>query len=249
MDSFDTLEGIKEYLKDGLSGFNRLLADRGNAAKSNEKGERRRLKTFWLLGRWQVDTFGQCHLIQGTLPIDSRHVESIPDIVEDLWVYLPEDASLTTSIVYPPKADAVCAVCGVGWTLEDAQTARWYYRDEKFRHKACQHQEIETETLNQFKEAFNKADPARKYTFNPIPNEYCTCELCTAWYEVRVAGCKGFVKVGWRKRVVNLDWSANGASVEVSDDNVTKGPSLIHAWGYDKLTEYLKVLLPSLTHS
>ncbi len=240
MDSFDTLEGIKEYLKDGLIGFNRLLDDRSNAAKNNERGERRRLKTFWLLGRWQVDTFGQCHLIQGELPKD------IPDVVEIIWTYLPEGTSLTTSIVYPPKTDAVCAVCGVGWTLEEAHTARWYDEDKKYRHKACWHQEIETKTLAQFKDAFNKADPERRYTFIPIPNEYCTCDVCASWYEVRVAGCKGFIKVGWRKRVINLDWSANGASVTISDDDVTKGPSLIHAWGYDKLIEYLKVLLPKL---
>ena len=243
MDKFDTLEGIEEYLKDGLAGFNRLLKDRGEATKDPKEGppwDKRRLKDFWILGRWQVDTFGQCHVIIGGAP------KSVPAVVEDIWEYLPKDTSLSTTIQYPPRHDALCTICGVGWTLEDAYTAEWRHEDDLYAHKACSHQKREEIDLSNFKEAFNKADPTRKYTFNPIPNEYCNCNLCTVWYEVRIAGCKGFIKVGWRKRVINLDWSANGTSVEVTQDNVTKNPYLVHAWGYAKMTEYLKVLLPKL---
>lgn len=52
----------------------------------------------------------------------------------------------------------------------------------------------------------------------------------------------GIIRIGWRKRVVEIDWSDTGRSVEVTKDNVTKEPMLVHAWGYPKAVEYLTAL-------
>ena len=57
----------------------------------------------------------------------------------------------------------------------------------------------------------------------------------------------GLIKIGWRKRVINVDWS----STEVKwnrpiDQDISYGETYFHAWGYDKLLEYLKLLYPVL---
>lgn len=80
-----------------------------------------------------------------------------------------------------------------------------------------------------------------------IPNEYCgegSAEaLCDPWYIVTTR--IGHIKVGWRRRVIVLDWqrtTINNTEELFPDENVTQVPSAIHAYGYEKLTSYLKKL-------
>jgi hypothetical protein len=59
------------------------------------------------------------------------------------------------------------------------------------------------------------------------------------WWLVKTPA--GLIKIGWRKRVINIDWSDVGLLDEnkVTQDDVTKCPVLVHAWGYCKAIEYL----------
>lgn len=56
----------------------------------------------------------------------------------------------------------------------------------------------------------------------------------------------GPLTIGWRKRVIVLDWSKSLftqlADELFPDENVTKREQIIHCWGYEKLDEYLGVL-------
>lgn len=65
------------------------------------------------------------------------------------------------------------------------------------------------------------------------------------WLEVTTR--KGVIVIGWRKRVVNIDWSRsdikNTAHDLFPDEDVTKGDYYIHAWGINKAKEYIDVLL------
>jgi len=58
---------------------------------------------------------------------------------------------------------------------------------------------------------------------------------------------KGVIKIGWRKRVIEIDWTDSdifdSANVLFPDEDVTKGDRFIHAWGYEKAQEYLNTLL------
>lgn len=67
------------------------------------------------------------------------------------------------------------------------------------------------------------------------------------WLEVMTR--KGIIVIGWRKRVINIDWSRSDIK-KISydlfpDENVTKGDYSIHAWGINKAKEYIDVLLNS----
>ena len=64
------------------------------------------------------------------------------------------------------------------------------------------------------------------------------------WLEVITS--KGPITIGWRKRVISIDWSKSDikktAEEMFPDETSTKYDNLIHAWGYDKAIEYLTKL-------
>ena len=81
-----------------------------------------------------------------------------------------------------------------------------------------------------------------------IPNGYCPCAECnqtSPWFIVTTA--KGKIKIGWRKRVINIDWSDSlikeDAKTLFPDEDVTRWETGIHAWGYEKAKEYIDIIL------
>jgi len=52
----------------------------------------------------------------------------------------------------------------------------------------------------------------------------------------------GLIRIGWRKRVLSIEWEETGISAIVTDDNVTKELTLVHAYSQEKAIEYLKLL-------
>lgn len=86
-----------------------------------------------------------------------------------------------------------------------------------------------------------------------LVNEYWgTDQPDSPWWLVKTE--YGMIKIGWRKRVINIDWSDteykageskfwDGRDIDViTNDDVTKDPTHIHAWGYAKAVEYLTTL-------
>jgi hypothetical protein len=49
----------------------------------------------------------------------------------------------------------------------------------------------------------------------------------------------GPVVIGWRKRVISIDWSDTKVRAIVTDHDVTKDETGVHAWGYASAVEYL----------
>jgi len=79
-----------------------------------------------------------------------------------------------------------------------------------------------------------------------IDNEYCNGASYWTRPWIIAYSSIGPLKIGWRKRVIVLDWSETPieetANELFPDEDVTKIDKEIHCWGYDKLYEYLKVL-------
>lgn len=84
-----------------------------------------------------------------------------------------------------------------------------------------------------------------------IENEY-TPDALNPWFNIVTT--KGHVKIGWRKRVIQIEWNTKEIPVLAKDvcpdDDVTrttgwsdKNIEYIHAWGYEKAQEYLNVIL------
>ncbi len=87
--------------------------------------------------------------------------------------------------------------------------------------------------------------------FTPIPNGYCSQPCCAHLPWFRVETMKGVITIGWRKRVINIDWSETGNTIEPEkwQEDVTKDKTSIHAWGYGKAIQYLEVLRMVFPHS
>lgn len=79
-----------------------------------------------------------------------------------------------------------------------------------------------------------------------ISNEYCSDWCCKhlPWFVVYNAF--GPIKIGWRKRVINIDWSKTiihyTADELFPDERVTKGDKYIHANNLEKAKEYITKL-------
>lgn len=52
----------------------------------------------------------------------------------------------------------------------------------------------------------------------------------------------GPIQIGWRKRVISINWEDTPARQVVTADDVTKGDDHVHAWSYAKALEYLTTL-------
>jgi len=88
-----------------------------------------------------------------------------------------------------------------------------------------------------------------------IPNGYCNRGCCAhlPWFIVTTS--VGRIRIGWRKRVILIDWSDTVPKDRVAvsptkkaeelfpKEDVTKDTHMIHAWSYDKATAYLKAII------
>jgi hypothetical protein len=106
------------------------------------------------------------------------------------------------------------------------------------------------ETANEIKENRNivKLFPEPVFV-EEIPNVYCSSWCCRhlPWFVVTTL--VGRIKIGWRKRVINIDWSET-VGTESSDDlfadeDVTKGNKYIHAWSIEKARQYIETIITS----
>lgn len=79
-----------------------------------------------------------------------------------------------------------------------------------------------------------------------IDNEYCGPKCCPHRVWLLVTTPLGVIKIGWRKRVIEIDWSGSDIGARGDDlfagENVTTGVCMVHAYGYEKATECLTKL-------
>lgn len=52
----------------------------------------------------------------------------------------------------------------------------------------------------------------------------------------------GPITIGWRKRVISIDWRECSFRGVITEDDVTKDDSMVHAWSYVKALDYLTKL-------
>ena len=86
----------------------------------------------------------------------------------------------------------------------------------------------------------------------PDHENYADIRRKSPWWLVKTKF--GLIKIGWRKRVININWSdtpyrsgvskfADGRDIEeLTKDDVTKSESMVHAWSNAKAVQYLSCL-------
>lgn len=96
-------------------------------------------------------------------------------------------------------------------------------------------------------------------SYQELPNDYWPDREAYAeirrnspWWFVKTQ--YGWIKIGWRKRVISIHWDdtdyrsgvstfADGRMIsEITDHDVTKGETYVHAWGYADAVSILQNL-------
>lgn len=69
-----------------------------------------------------------------------------------------------------------------------------------------------------------------------IKNKYMSTRE-DPWWLVKTE--KGMVEIGWRKRVISIDWSDCNTPCVITSDDVTQDDLSIHAYSVAKAVEYM----------
>lgn len=72
------------------------------------------------------------------------------------------------------------------------------------------------------------------------PDAYKELKEKSPWWLIKTT--KGLIEIGWRKRVISIDWSDTGIRKVVTDEDVTKSETMVHARSEEDAICYLKAL-------
>lgn len=78
------------------------------------------------------------------------------------------------------------------------------------------------------------------YGYPPSDERFFETPPQQVWWFVKTA--LGWIEIGWRKRVIQIDWTDTALRGSVTPDDVTKSDSMVHAWSVEKAIEYLRAL-------
>ena len=53
---------------------------------------------------------------------------------------------------------------------------------------------------------------------------------------------QGPIVIGWRKRVISINWEDTPARIVVTEDSVTKSETMVHAYSYADAVKYMQTL-------
>jgi len=118
-----------------------------------------------------------------------------------------------------------------------------FFNIRKYFHGECNRNHLAEEEERKFREIFEKAG-FQVVKMTSMPNQYCSCEKCAPWFDVETVF--GTIRIGWRKRVINIDWS--GLNLTEAAHEVTNGQDGIHVGGWDKAEDYLSCIHKHLSH-
>jgi hypothetical protein len=255
---YDTVEGIRASLA-SLDAFHALLARRrriGYGEEASAPGLTRfgqgDLSSFLILGRWHTDSFGNYG------PVRLTNGAAVPEVLPDIPDVLPlgelerfvrsagkdpKELMLAMSLSEPgpPSGADTCPACGKGWTVADCHTA--FHWSDAFRHITCHRALLAATCEGSFRTIFQLAG-YQHAELERIPNEYASALYYPPyWYRVKTE--IGTLAIGWRKRVIHIDWERADFPLPgdlFSKEDVTQTAHSIHAWGDAKAVEYLRTI-------
>jgi len=251
---YDTRAGLEKALARGLSGLRDIARERREAGY--DRGER--MAEWCIMGIFWTDTCGNFSAMTEGAPVDTRSSMS-PEVEERFDFQIPpvmdrqttnlftQNWTSTHGLAVPPEG-ALCDCCGEGWNMRNVRDfyTRYNHNTEEnvCRHKGCQRLYIIQREQQEITGYLARAGVLySKITW--IPSQYHPDEMFFGpWALVETE--KGTLKMGWRKRVFEVDWSktaleAAGADL-VAEPSVTHGDQYVHCWGKEQILKTLKGL-------
>jgi hypothetical protein len=117
-----------------------------------------------------------------------------------------------------------------------------------YYHPKCRQIELATWTEKRFKQVFDNAG-YEAYFLKAERNGYGSTSYNGPWF--RAVLPFGELMVGWRKRVIEITTQEGCRGLDMAklfaDEDVTKSGTCVHAWGWEKATEYLRKIREALT--
>lgn len=248
--TFDSVRGIEKSLL-SLSDFNEMLNHRSMFCVAHE-GER--LNEFMLFGCFYLDQFGQVMSVEKTAKGRLRTNRDVEDY-ETFRRHNSEGFTLTTGGYDIPSSGSACPCCGKKLTIDDVKNNPCVYINGKFYHDNCWRNYRKLTEVDKFtRQMMSLLYKDTDYQFELLPNGYCNQDYCShiPWFLFHTID--GDIKMGWRKRVISIEWQENYKPFDMDElfatEEVTKwerdGKHGIHAWGKDKAYEYLKKVLKAV---
>lgn len=118
-----------------------------------------------------------------------------------------------------------------------------YEIEDHIKHESRKYDPVLLKEAQEEKESILRLFGEKKIFVKEVPNGYSS-RFISPWFLVTTE--IGHILIGWRKRVINIDWSETvikkSANDIFPDETVIKGDNYIHAWGYDKAQEYINKL-------
>jgi len=142
---------------------------------------------------------------------------------------------------YPPRDEKhLRPEMDDGHLVEEGDDA--FFNVQKFFHRVCQQEDLADWHRDHFSDIFRDAG-FQGFRLEAVPNGYCPCEVCGPWFRVHTA--LGAFTVGWRKRVISVEWPdvLRDLLPLFEEEEVTKDARSIHAWGKEKAKDYLRRIL------
>jgi hypothetical protein len=119
----------------------------------------------------------------------------------------------------------------------------------RFYHPSCHAAVLADSIRKSFSDMFVSAGfEPNSFAMRETANEYGSARYAGPWYDVQTLG--GVVTIGWRHRVMQIDWSKTGNDLSrlFKDVTNTKGPFFLHADSTEQAVDYLGRIRTALSN-
>lgn len=188
--------------------------------------------------RWHIDNLDDYRIQSDTIPAVELMKHVGYHIAEDLIKYLVKE-SKEGRVDRDDKNDLAEQFLeertGHQWAIHSDNGKVSYYTFTKYFHNKCHDEIIRQENFKAFKHAIEQAG-FKVHGMIRTKNEYGSKDYRGDWLLVDME--YGLLRVGWRKRVINIDYSGIDPDyLPVTEE--TSGPGYEHVYGYEQLSKAL----------
>jgi hypothetical protein len=242
---YDSKEGIQEAIDKGIGGLVELRKARHEAGY-----DRKECMAEWcLFGYYSLSTNGNFDKIIEGAPRTHPRGWKLGDVAtwEEAKVITGEGWGWSTTTANLPPVVEKCQRCLYGWDKRNITD----YHDRRqptspHIHETCHRLQVIDDEIEFFQDVLKGAGMADA-PIRIIPNEYHSGIYNNPWFIIESKW--GPIRIGWRKSVINIDWSDSRIKhkgrvllKEFHDKGITIDDQYAHAYGKDNAVTYLRAL-------
>lgn len=240
---YDTKEGIQEAIDKGIAGLNELAKARSDAGYKRDE----RMSEWCILRAFTLSCNGNFSIIIEGAPADHQQGYKLDNVATIEEARETCGGRWASTIARLPPVVEKCHRCLRGWDLRNIRDYHQRHRqDSPHIHETCYKLKAIDDEIEFFQDVLEGAGMI-DCPLRIIPNEYHSGLYANPWFIIESKW--GPIRIGWRKRVINIDWSQSKMKhdgtvlfKEIHDKGITCWETGIHAYGKDAAIEHLSRL-------